>query len=102
MRGAGPLALPGVHETGQSCTHMTADLSKLILAALTDALSGVGFSLITNVEAQRGWGEIDFVTVHTGLAKADASPALRQTIHDVVATVLGDRRHHVEIRWAES
>ena len=81
---------------------MAADLSKHILAALTDALSDAGFSLVADVKATRGWGDIDFVTVHTDISKADASAAFPRTIHDVVATVLGDRRHHVEIRWAES
>lgn len=80
----------------------TEDLSNHILAALTDSPSGVGFGLVTHVEARKGWGDIYFVTVYTGLAKADCSPSLRQAIHDVVSTVLGDRRHHVEIRWAGS
>ena len=78
----------------------TDDLSSPVQAALTQALSGAGFDLVTQVDVRRGWGDIYFVTIHTGLARADASPDLRPTIQEVVATVLDGRRHHVEIRWA--
>ena len=56
------------------------DLSERVLGALTEALSGAGFRLITDVEVRRGWGDIHFVTVPTGLSWADASAAFGQTI----------------------
>ncbi len=77
-----------------------ADLSRAIEAALTEALSGAGFRLVTQVDVRSGWGNILFVTVHAGLAKGDASPALRTVINEVVATVLDGTRHSLEIRWA--
>lgn len=78
----------------------TADPSDRILAALTDALSGAGFILVTQVEVRKGWADIDIVTVHATVAKDDASPALRRTIHEAVGAVLKDKRKLVEIRWA--
>jgi hypothetical protein len=75
------------------------DPSDRILAALTDALSGAGFVLVTHVEVRKGWADIDLVTVHATVAKDDASPALRRTIHEVVGAVLKDKRKLVEIRW---
>jgi hypothetical protein len=77
----------------------TADPSDRILAALTDALSGAGFILVTHVDVRKGWADIDIVTVHTTVAKDDASPALRRTIHEAVGAVLKDKRNLVEIRW---
>jgi hypothetical protein len=77
-----------------------AELSVRIRAALTEALSGAGFCLIRAVEVRKGWADIDIVTVHTTVAKDDASPALRRTIHEVVDHVLKERRNIVEIRWA--
>ena len=56
----------------------TTDLSDRILAALTEALSGAGFRLVTEVEVRKGWGDVYIVTVHTGLSQADASPAFRR------------------------
>jgi len=80
----------------------SADLSRAIQSALTEALSDAGFDLVTGVAVRRGWGDIEIVTVQAGLAKADASPALRGVINEVVATVLDGRRHYVEVRWAGS
>ena len=57
----------------------TTDLSDRILAALTEALSGAGFLLVTQVEVRKGWGDIFFVTVHAALSQADASSAFRES-----------------------
>jgi len=81
---------------------VAADLSTQILHALTEAFSGAGFDLVTQVEVRRGWGDIEHCTVHTRLAQSDASPDFRQTIQEVVATVLKGGRYHVEIRWTGS
>lgn len=78
----------------------TEDLSHHILRDLSEALSSAGYDLVTHVETRRGWGDVDIVRVHVAVAKADASPTLRETIHEVVGTVLLGRRHHVEIYWA--
>jgi hypothetical protein len=78
------------------------DLSSRIFVARTEAFSGAGFDLVTQVEVWRGWGDIYIVSVHTGLSQAEASPDLRLTIQQVIATLLEDSRHKVEIRWAES
>jgi hypothetical protein len=75
------------------------ELSLRIFHTLTEALSGAGLKIVTHVETWIGWGDIHVVVVHTELARCDASPALRSTIHDVVGTVLAGRRHLVEIRW---
>jgi hypothetical protein len=80
----------------------SADLSGAIQAALTEALIGAGFDLVSGVKVRRGWGDIDIVTVHAGLAKADASPALPTLINEAVESVLDGRRHYVELRWARS
>ncbi len=80
----------------------TTDLSDRILGALTEALSGAGFRLVNEVEVRRGWGDIYLVAVHTGLSRADGSPAFGQTIHEVVDTVLAGERYLVEIRWTGS
>ena len=97
------MALYEDRATSNGCTDMaSADLSRAIQSALTEALSDAGFDLVTGVAVRRGWGDIEIVTVQAGLAKADASPALRGVINEVVATVLAERRHHVEIRWARS
>ena len=94
------MALRTDRESGHCCTHVTTtDLSDRILRALTEALSGAGFRLVTEVEVRRGWGDIYLVSIHTGLSRTDASPAFEQTIHEVVDTVLAGERHLVEIRW---
>ncbi len=36
---------------------------------------GAGFRLVTEVEVRRGWAYIYIVSVHSGLSRADASPA---------------------------
>ena len=67
---AGPLALRRDRESSHCCTHMaTTDLSDRILAALTEALSGAGFRLVTQVEVRKGWGDVYIVAVHTGLSR---------------------------------
>ena len=80
----------------------TTDLSDRILAALTEAFSGAGLRLVTQVEVRRGWGDIHIVSVHTGLSRAGASPAFGQTTQRVVDAVLDGERHLVEIRWTGS
>ena len=80
----------------------TTDPSDRVLAALTEALSGAGFRMVTEVEARKGWGDVYIVAVHTGLSRAGASPAFGETIDEVVDTVLAGERYVVEIRWTGS
>ena len=66
-------------------------ISEQISDSLERALPGHGFDLVRRVAVELGWGDIDFVTVHSRLRRGDGSPSLGTVIHDVVGRVLAGR-----------
>lgn len=75
-------------------------LASRVVGALTAVLPDNGFDLVNEVEVRRGWGDVYFVVVHSGLHHQDAHPNLEWTVHTVVDSVMPDVRHRVKIVWA--
>jgi len=76
------------------------DLSRTIFDALDGALPNDDCQLVWRVDVSEGWGGAHFVTVCSPLCRGDASTALSEIIHAIVARVLDGQRHVVRIIWA--
>jgi hypothetical protein len=76
------------------------DLADRVKGALTAGLPDNGFELVNEVDVRRGWGDVYFVDVHSGLRHTDAHPKLKGMVHTVVDSVMPDVRHSVKIVWA--
>lgn len=76
------------------------DLADRVKGALTAVLPDDGFELVNDVDVRRGWGDVYFVDVHSGLRYTDAHPKLKWMVHAVVESVMPDVRHSVKIVWA--
>ena len=76
------------------------DLADRVKGALTAVLPDDGFELVNEVDVRRGWGDVYFVDVHSGLRYTDAHPKLKWMVHTVVDSVMPDVRHSVKIVWA--
>ncbi len=81
---------------------MAPDEQQQIAAALCDALPDDGLPLVRRVEVAKGFGDIHFVKVHSGLRRRDASPSFEATVRSIVARIFDGRRHHVTVHWADS
>jgi hypothetical protein len=76
-------------------------LANRVAGALTAVLpDNDGFDLVHDVDVWRGWGDVYFVVVHSGLQYEDPHPKLEWTVHTVVDSVMPDVRHRVKIVWA--
>ena len=75
-------------------------LADRVAGALSAVLPDNGFKLVDEVDVHRGWGDVYFVMVHSGLRYEDAHPKLSRMVHTVVDSVLPDVRHRVRIVWA--
>ena len=71
-----------------------------VAGALTAVLPDNGFELVNDVDVYRGWGDVYFVMVHSGLHHEDAHPKLERVVHTVVDSVMPDVRHRVKVVWA--
>jgi hypothetical protein len=78
----------------------TEPLATRVAGALSDALPNNGFDLVNEVDVHRGWGDVYFVMIHSGLHYEDAHPKLKRMVHTVVDSVMPDVRHRVKIVWA--
>jgi len=77
------------------------DWSARVLNALDTLLPNEGRHLVRHVYVVHGWGDIHYVTVHSGMSRRDAGANLEEAIHTIVGNVLFGRRHTVRILWAE-
>ncbi len=75
-------------------------LANRVAGALSAALPDKGFKLVNGVNVHKGWGDVNFVMVHSGLHYGDAHPKLKGTVDRVVDSVMPDVRHRVRIVWA--
>ncbi len=75
-------------------------LANRVAGALSAVLPDNGFKLVNDVDVHRGWGDVYFVMVHSGLHYEDAHPKLKWMVHTVVDSVMPDVRHRVKIVWA--
>ena len=76
------------------------DLSTAVNDALNSGLPNEGLDLVSHVEITRGWGDIHFVSICSGIRQRDAGDRLEETVHKIVGSVLHGRRHVVQIKWA--
>ena len=76
------------------------DISAAVLDALTTRLPNDGVPLVDHVEVSRGWGNIHFVSICSGIGRHDAGDRLEETIHRTVSGVMGSHRHVTRIIWA--
>jgi hypothetical protein len=94
------LALSSSPEISHVDPVVLSDLSRTIFEALDEALPNDDCQLVWRVDVAEGWGGAHFVTVCSPLCRGDASTALTEIIHAIVARVLDGQRHVVRIIWA--
>jgi hypothetical protein len=75
-------------------------LANRVTGALSAALPDNGFKLVNEVDVHKGWGDVYFVMVHSGLHYEEAHPKLKWMVHSVVDSVMPDVRHRVKMVWA--
>lgn len=98
---SGLVALFPCDRAGLIVEDMNSDpLADRVAGALTAVLPDNCFELVNEVEVRRGWGDVYFVEVHSGLHCEDAHPKLEGTVHTVVDSVMPDVRYRVKIVWA--
>lgn len=81
-------------------TSASEPLADRVAGALSAVLPDNGFKLVDEVDVHRGWGDVYFVMVHSGLRHEEAHPKLTRTVHTVVDSVMPEVRHRVRIVWA--
>ena len=86
-------------ENGHLGFVVPSDLSRTIFDAIDETLPNDDCQLVWRVDVAEGWGGAHFVTVCSPLRRGDASTALTEIIHAIVARVLDGQRHVVRIIW---
>lgn len=97
----GPMALVGGNYFHIIQRDMTSDLKRRVLLRLTEALQDEGVNALRDLELYRGWGDVIYVRIHTGISPSFAHRnRLRPFFEAAVSSALSPIRHSVEIRWS--
>ena len=64
----GPMALVGGKHSHIIQGDMTSDLKRRVLLKLTEALQDEDVNALRDVELYRGWGDVIYVRIHTGIS----------------------------------
>ena len=80
---------------------MTADLKDRVLLNLSEALHDEGANLLYDLEVYKGWGDVIYVTIHSGISPSfEHRNRLRALFETAVDKALSPNRHLVDIRWS--
>jgi NOL1/NOP2/fmu family ribosome biogenesis protein len=97
----GPMALVGGKHFHIIQRDMTSDLKRHVLLRLTEALQDEDVNALRDLELYRGWGNVIYVRIHTGISPSfEHRNRLRSLFEAAVSSALSPNRHSVEIRWS--
>lgn len=97
----GPMALVDGKNLHIIQRDMTADLKGQVLLRLTEALQDEDANALRDFELYRGWGDVIYVRIHTGISPSfEHRNRLRSKFEAAASRALSPNRHSVEIRWS--